>query len=380
MKKYFLLLVFFSVFLSGCSQSVSDDIDFSQNTKNFQNSIQKLQQNISTFSWDQKNQLKLTLYWDNNDFKLNFDLAISWFSNIFSWYFDEHSSFDLYFRDKREKNEQSISGQVLYKKTRKNKFLMQKNILFDIWKWNFQWDLLTLISQNLDQKRILLDQKTKDQTINIFDIFNTLDTPNVFQAIKYTSYEWYPAHKVSMDNEFKQKFFQDTSIQILDFDWTLVYKWEKQSLLKINSLTLLLNDKNIYLQWEISNNQIAFKYDTLSDFPNLQAFSILFDKKQTHISYHKNQNYQNIFEILLHLQNKKTPDNKTYFIDWELNISPMFVFGTDLEKDIKIDINGEYVFNHTSNVSFRPPDSYVFLQQILWDQFFFQDMINQNIY
>jgi len=43
----------------------------------------------------------------------------------------------------------------------------------------------------------------------------------------------------------------------------------------------------------------------------------------------------------------------------------MFVFGTDLEKDIKIDINGEYVFNHTSNVSFRPPDSYVFLQQIL---------------
>gem|GEM_PF-4920754 len=50
MKKYFLLLVFFSVFLSGCSQSVSDDIDFSQNTKNFQNSIQKLQQNISTFS------------------------------------------------------------------------------------------------------------------------------------------------------------------------------------------------------------------------------------------------------------------------------------------------------------------------------------------
>jgi len=74
--------------------------------------------------------------------------------------------------------------------------------------------------------------------------------------------------------------------------------------------------------------------------------------------------------------NKK--EKKIIQINGLLSVSPLLIYGSNLEKNIQIDINGQYEFSDIENFNILKPDSYVLIDQILWDKFSLETLQTKN--
>jgi hypothetical protein len=143
---------------------------------------------------------------------------------------------------------------------------------------------------------------------------------------------------------------------------SLIIKWPKE--ITINGLFW---DNSGYISIKETNTPEK-SYD----------FSRKISKKQTSFTFSQNQNYQDLIKLNINLYHKFLHDVAKNYIDWDLTISPLIIYWSDLEKEIEIDITGEQSFYKIPNRNILEPDSYIFLNQILWDEFSLQTLLQED--
>ena len=62
-------------------------------------------------------------------------------------------------------------------------------------------------------------------------------------------------------------------------------------------------------------------------------------------------------------------------IKWDIKISPIIIYWSNLENDLKIYIRCLYENFSWEIFDLKDPDSYILLEQILWDEFSIKNFI-----
>ena len=76
-----------------------------------------------------------------------------------------------------------------------------------------------------------------------------------------------------------------------------------------------------------------------------------------------------MISLNINIINKKSENFIKNIINGNIEVSNKFIYWTDLEKNIKINIKAEQKIIEDFWFVFKKPDSYIMLKQILWDSF-----------
>lgn len=381
MKKHLIIFLFLSFFIYWCGQQNTVFVEFEEASKIFSQQIKDFNSKINkkNSTWYQNMDFFLQANWENKDFKLQSSFYTSWNISLESFEYDLLTSFYSYFYDKKEQKENTFSWNIYNKFNNNYLYFNIKDVFIDIWKWNYQWDLVSLIAKNLENKRISI--KSKNNTIqkikDINFILNTLSGSENFDLLEKVTYESHLAYKIQIKQDVLSHINWNIQNQISWFRWLLVVKSISDVELKIEFLDFIW-ENNTTISGLISKDDwfLIIKDKTIPT----KDYSFFRKTLKRHTSFvlSQNQNYQQLLKLNIDVYSKNNGSIFTNYIEWNLTISPLIIYWSDLEKEIEININGEQSFNEIPNGDISEPDSYIFLDQILWDSFSLENLLKQS--
>jgi len=381
MKKHLIIFLFVSIFLYWCNHTKPVYIDFIEASQLLSKQIQEIGTKIEDnfFSGSKNMSISLQANWENKDFQFQSTFNISW--DIFSWVLENEFLINLYtyFWDKKAQKETNISGNIDYKLQQDNIYFNIKDLSVDIWDWNYQWDLVSLIARNLQNKRIFIETKWKTQHIlnDILSVLQILSGTSSFDFLDQVTYESKLSHKVQISPDTLDYINSNIDYKILDFKGLIIVNSKSDVELKIDSL-IIKWPKEITINGLFWDNSGYISIKETNTPEKSYDFSRKISKKQTSFTFSQNQNYQDLIKLNINLYHKFLHDVAKNYIDWDLTISPLIIYWSDLEKEIEIDITGEQSFYKIPNRNILEPDSYIFLNQILWDEFSLQTLLQED--
>ncbi len=363
------------VLLAGCSTKTWQTMWFTQASSIFSDTIQNIQQTTNNlwFTWSKSVWLFLDIFGENKDFKLNSNILLSGAIDYTNQQLKSNTALDLYFWDKHEKQENIVSWDISNVFVNNELFFILNDSYIDIWTGNYQSKLLSLIVKNLENKRIVNNipqhQNMTNLLLDLNYILATLSSWHIFQMTEQASYEGKLAYKVSLTPEIIQDINTNTDFQIDSFQWLLIVRSASKVELKIEQLQITHKNKSnsISINGHIAEKDWILKFQTMPD--DIIQIWRKQARKSISLAISKTVNQQKLVDINLKLYPKLTPTETKTQINWILSISPLIIYGSDLEKNIEIDINWEYYAKDIENTQIKKPDSYILWEQILWDKF-----------
>ena len=380
MKRTRLFTIIFLLLISWCSKN--DEKFF----LSFEDSENIVSENINFML----NENKILFEFSNFDAKCNFkseDGGIKLDSNIeFSWFFDQTKNENLeiypkiYFLDKKWKSEFNITGLLSNIYSENQYYTKFSGFSIDMWKWNYETNLRHMIMENLWNKWIRFDSVKLDNTRktqkDIKFLLNTISSSSVFENVEQVSYEWYVAYKVSIREDILDFIKDQTDIEITDFDWLFIIKSDNQVDFRINNMQVIYQTEswtnNLAISWIIWEDEWILNFSK-----NGEIIKITYEKhrKYTEIEVSKNINFEETWIITTNISKTQRENNNVFNMKWEVKISPKLIYWSDLENDLKIDIKCLYENFSWEVFEIKEPDSYILLEQILWDEFSIKNFI-----
>lgn len=380
MKKTRLFAIIFLLLISWCSK------DNEKVFLSFENSENIISENINFMLNENKSLFEFSNFDSNCSFKSE-DSSVKLDSNIgFSGFLDQSKNErleiypNIYFFDKKWKNEINTSGLIsnLYKDN--YYYTRFSGFSIDMWKWNYESNLRYMIMENLWDKRIRFDSVKLDSTRktqkDIKFLLNTISSSSVFQNLEQVTYEWNIAYKISIREDILDFIKEQTDIEITDFDWLFIVKSDNQVDLRINNMQVIykteLWTKNFTINWIIWGDEWILNFSK-----DGEIIKIIYEKhrKYTKIEISKNINFDEMWIITTNISRAQRENSNIFNIKWDIQISPILIYWSDLENDLKIDIKCLYENFSWEVFDLTEPESYVLLSQILWDEFSIKNFI-----
>ena len=381
MKKLRLFVIMFLLLISWCSLHNDEKIFLSfEETENIalENIHFLLNENNSFFQF-QNYSTKCDINSDDENMKLISDISFSGFLDM-----QKNKVSDIlpkiYFFDKKKSTEITTSWliQNLYYKNQYYTKISWFSI--DMWKWNYESNLRYMIINNLTDKRIKYDSikfdNIKKTQEDIKFLLNTLSSSSTFENIEQVSYEWNNAYKVTIKDNILDFIKEQTNIEISDFDGLFIIRSDDQVDLRINNMDVLY--KNGLWTKEFIVNWIIWEDNWILNFSrNNENIEVSFEmhRKYTKISISKSINFNQIWNFSSNLSKIQKENSNKFNLKWDVQISPIVIYWSDLEKELKINIKCLYENFNWNIFDIKEPDSYILLEQILWDEFSIKNFI-----
>lgn len=378
MKIKNLLLIVLCLLISGCSFSTKEpiNISFSDVTSIFaQNMWDFYLRNNSFFNTKGTDfHLFCGSEWWNSNLKLYFSSDLSWYETYlydsdteFENNYSKEMLFDLYFQDDKKKSGKTFQWSIFSKKIDNDYFIKLSDWVIDLGTWNYETDFANLLVQNLWEKWIKYDPNFSKKINELFDkyieVLQYLRYGNLFEQDESMTYEGDTAFLVHTSDIFKPDF---------DLKWVLIVKSPENIELKFDELIVKYDNKSYYIWWNIWNTywNISIKDDKNST----KSIDISRQRKKSklQINITQNENFKELLNLKLEIKDfwQNWWSELNYKIDWDLQISPVLIYWSNLENETKIDIICSYEKSTLSwNLSVSEPDSYLLLDQILWDEY-----------
>ncbi len=386
MKKKLLFCFFMVLIVSGCSISKKEPINLSftdtQNIFAHNMSDFYLNTNFSIQNVWSKYKDFCSFDWWNPSFKFYSSIDLSWFTDyiknksgeIIDWMnFDNEIIFDVYYQDMDKMNWNNLQWNLSLKKVDEQYFAKLSQWIADFGTWNYEWDFVNLLIENLGNKWIKYDPTTLILMTNIkerlLNILQNLGYSNLFTQLQQVTYEWDTAYKVDISDEFKQN---------MDIKWTLIVRDNDLVEFKFDDYEFDLWWKKYYVKWNISDKYWFFSVKDSKESNKSIDINYSTKKNSLIINISSIQNFEILWELKLTINEFWNPkDGKENHVNWELILSPNLIYWSNLENEIKININCSYEKNILSwNFVIQEPDSYILLDQILGDSFSLESILN----
>lgn len=345
------------------------EIKLSENITSFVDNIDKILNidNTNTIS-------KINLSADDDNLQMKANFSNTWF------YYDNenrsnNSDISIYFFDKKENNQIDLSWNIDSSHVDDKYFIKFSNMDINMWKWNYEWDLVNLIANNLDNKRINYDNEyledTKDLLESIVLFLNTISSTQAFYMEEQVVYEWNLAYKISIKPELLD-YFNSKSLYVIDkFDWLLIIKSDSEINLRIVDMEIWWK-YSLKISWDFWKKEWYIDIDYLE---NKYQISYNISKKYISIDTVKSVKLTQIWKNISKISKYNKDGDILYRYEWNLNISPLFIYWTNLEKETKINIRWSYEKISWKFEKNKIPDSFLLLNQILWDNYSLASLI-----
>lgn len=386
MKKYIIILAFISLIFTGCSKNLWQDMSFTQASSIFfQDSV--LSHDFLSylwFTWNKTIDLFVDVFWENKDFKLDSEIELSGMVVYDNPTSQTTTYTDINFLDKHKNRQNYISWVMSNKIIDQKLYSILDNFYLNIGSGNYQTDLFRMIAQNLQWERIESKLNT-DQVQKLKDIsfiFNIISSGSLFNYTETTTYDGLLAYKIQLNSNSRDMIFNQTKIQINNFDCLLVVRSNSRVELKLQQVEFKARDNqnSIKIKWSISHDSIYLTM-TPSNKPQEQLKLWLEQhKKYLNLSIENLLYLQKMTSLNLKLNPKINRTTTIIQLNWVFSISPLIVYWSDLEKNIEININGQYYFSDikdTDKINISKPESFVLGSQILWDSYSLETLISQ---
>ena len=380
MKKYINLLLFIFLLLAGCSRNNGQQMSFLDTQTKINSNIQNLWTTIfwMWFSDIKEKKYNFDVFSENSDFKLQSNIKEMWVYNYNNNISQTENQINLNFFDKVEKNSNSISGNI--NNISLGNFFYTKfgDFYINIGTWNYQNELISLILSKISNKRIRTENPfTKIQNIqtDIKHIYQQILSSwlswHMFLMADKTTYNGDLTYKILLSSGFVKTLEKNTDIIISQFQGAFVVHSASDVEFKIEKL-YITGKYNTYINWFVSSKKWELMFMKKENKEGL-VIKREQNKKNLSLFIKKVKNLNQLWWLNLRLFTKDIQNNQTekkiMQINGLLSISPLLIYGSNLEKNIQIDINGQYEFSDIENFNILKPDSYILIDQILWDQF-----------
>ena len=382
MKKTRLFTIIFLLLISGCSKQDEKVFLSFEKTQNIvlENIHFLLNENSSFFKF--QNQIaECNIISDDENMKLDSNI-------IFSGFVDTQNNKtldlypDIYFFDKKKFAEISTTWLIQNLYHENQYYTKLSGFSINMWKWNYESNLRNIIIDNLSGKRIKYDsvkfENIKNTQKNIEFLLNTISASSTFENIEQVSYEWDIAYKVTIKDDILKYIKEQTDIEISDFEWLFIIRSDDQVDLRINNMQVIYKNelwtKNFDVSWIVWENEWILIFS--KDGENIE---ISFEKHRKYIKLDisKSINFNKIRNFTTNISNSKKENSNRLSLKWDIQISPLAIYWTDLEKELEINIKCLYENFSWGNDEFivNQPESFVLLDQILGDEFSIKNFI-----
>jgi hypothetical protein len=250
----------------------------------------------------------------------------------------------------------------------------------NMWKWNYESNLRNIIIDNLSGKRIKYDsvkfENIKNIQRNIEFLLNTISASSTFENIEQVSYEWDIAYKVTIKDDILKYIKEQTDIEISDFEWLFIIRSDDQVDLRINNMQVIYKNElwtqNFDVNWIIWENDWILIFS--KDGENIEV-SFEKHRKYTKLDISKSINFNKIRNFTTNISNSQKENSNRLSLKWDIQISPLLIYWTDLEKQLEINIKCLYENFSWEILEINEPESFVLLEQILGDEFSIKNFI-----
>ena len=378
MKKIIYIYLMFFLVLSWCSIKTETifDISFEQAEIIVSENINFLVQEIKWVTAFQNYWTDCDFSSDNDSIQLESNINFSWFTNKQWWKTD--ISVNSYFWDKKWKKELNLSWNIENISINDNYFIEFQNPIIDLWKWNYESNFWLLITKNLSNKWINYNSKKINELKKIKKdinfIVNTTSSSSNFQNLWQVTYEWNLAYKFSIKPENLDYINKNSDIKISKIEWLFIIIWKDEVNCKITEMEISYLWKDIKINWDIWNKQLSLNF-----FLDDEKTNISYDlsKRSSMLKLQKSKNFSEIWSINTKFSKSQKASENKIGIKWTMILSPILIYWSDLEKELEINIRCSYENISWENlkITLREPDSYILLDQILWDEFSMKNFI-----
>lgn len=380
MKKTRLFTIIFLLLISGCSkQDEKVFLSFEQTQNIVLENIHFLLNENSSFFQFQNYSTQCNIDSDDENMKLDSNI-------IFSGFIDTQNNKtldlypDIYFFDKKKFAEISTTWLIQNLYHENQYYTKLSDFSINMWKWNYESNLRSMIIDNLSGKWIKYDSfkfdNIKNTQKNVEFLLNTISASSTFEDIEQVSYEWDIAYKVTIKNDILKYIKEQIDIEITDFEWLFIIRSEEQVDLRINNMQVIY--KNGLWTQNFDVNGIIWEDEWILIFSkDGENTEISFEKhrKYTKLDISKSINFNKIRNFTTNISNSQKENSNRLSLKWEIQISPLLIYWTDLEKELEISIKCLYENFSWENFEINEPESFVLLEQILGDEFSIKNFI-----
>ena len=381
MKKTRSFVIIFLLLISWCTTINNEKIFLS-----FEDSENIVSENINFLLNENKSFFKFQNYStqcdinsDDENIKLNAKTSFSWSLDT-----EKNEILDvypnIYFFDKKKFTDISISWLIQNLYHENQYYTKLSGFSIDMWKWNYESNLRFMIINNLSGKWIKYDsmklEDTKDTQKDIKFLLNTLSSSSTFENVEQVSYEWDNAYKIKIKKDILNYIKGQTDIEIVDFDWLFIIRSNDQVDLKINNMQIIYKNnlwkKTLVINWTIWEDGWILNFS--KDEENIEI-SFEIHRKYTKIIISKSINFNQTRSFSTTISKSQKDNSNKFNIKWDVKISPIVIYWSDLEKELEINIKCLYENFSWEVFDIKEPDSYILLEQILWDEFSIKNFI-----
>jgi hypothetical protein len=207
-------------------------------------------------------------------------------------------------------------------------------------------------------------------------LLNTLSSSSTFENVEQVSYEWDNAYKIKIKKDILNYIKGQTDIEIVDFDWLFIIRSNDQVDLKINNMQIIYKNnswkKTLVINWTIWEDGWILNFS--KDEENIEI-SFEIHRKYTKIIISKSINFNQTRSFGTSISKSQKDNSNKFNIKWDMKISPIVIYWSDLEKELEINIKCLYENFSWEVFDIKEPDSYILLEQILWDEFSIKNFI-----
>jgi len=361
-------LLILSLLISWCSFSSEKhtELSFSDTTNKFTHDMSDFYfKNIQLLNtkWVDYHIFCSTQWW-NPDIDIHSSIDLSWQDSdtISGSDFQRDIIFDLYYKDRNKPDWNNIQWNLFSKKVWEEYFIKLSNWVVDFGTWNFEWKFIKLLIDSLWDKWINYDPKFSKKIEEAYgeylEVLKLFMYPNLFTWWEQVSYEWYPAYQTNQ--------------------WILIIRDKDTVEFKFDDIQWWYDKKDYFIKWNIAGEY--GKISITQDKNSTKNTEISRQKKKSNLllDISNIENFQKNWELNLNIINfwQEGTWHLRYDIHGILQISPKLIYGSELENEIKININCTYEKNSDSwDLIVSKPDSFLLLDQILWDSFSLKSII-----
>lgn len=380
MKKYLFILLFFSVFLTACQRNDYVELDFDPTVNLFSQQIESITNNIQKLGFSKQiyTELDVDLKWENKDFDFTSKINLTWNLDFFDNNKDLLIHSTLFFDDKKEKQTTNVAWFLHLLSVQQQNFIQLSDFYVDLWPANYQNNLFLLISKYLENKRIFTNKDQNNFQKDIIYLLQNISFFNIFENIQTTKYNTKLAYKVQIKENVLNNLNQNQSFQIKDFQWLLIVLNSEEVELKIEEATILFNEKLFSIKGFVSKNSFELlvgDVDNPNNIHTYKQYSWSQSKNNHNFAFKNISNYQEDIVLSLSINNKQNKDKTTNSVIGSIIFSPKFIYWTNIEKEIQINITAKQNIIINSGFSVQLPKSYIHLDQILWDNFSLKNIL-----
>ena len=382
MKKIRRFSIIFLLLISWCSkQNEKVFLSFEESENIVLEKIHSVLSENNSFFQFQSYSTQCDIKSDDENLKLDANISFSGFLDA-----EKNETLDLvpniYFFDKKKISEFSTSWMIqnLYQE---NQYYTKFSwFSIDMWKWNYESNLRYMIINNLSGKRIKYNSikfdNIRETQKDIEFLLNTISASSTFENVEQVSYEWDIAYKVAIKDDILKYIKEQTNIEITNFDGLFIIRSDEKVDLRINNMDIIYqNDlwtKSFKVNWIIWDDNWILIFS--KDGENIE-FSFEKHRKYTRLEISKSINFNQIWTFGANISKSQREETNKLSLKWVLQISPKVIYWSDLEKELEINIKCFYEnFGwEDTNTTIKEPDSYILLEQILWDEFSIKNFI-----